>query len=80
MEVKQKVNNVINTTNGYKTKGTVFVMLLITIFGNKFPFIIDNKEEITVAIDALLVSGLLHDLWRNRKKIWAWITSIFSKK
>lgn len=78
--MKANINKVVDTTNGYKTKAAVLVRILLTLFGEQLPFMKDNEEMIILTVDALMVSGLLHDVWRNRRKIIAWIKNLFSKK
>jgi hypothetical protein len=74
-----KALNFISATNGYKTKITAIIYLLVTIFGDKVSFISDNEQVITTSIDILMASGLLHDFWRNKDKIWEWIKDIVKK-
>lgn len=75
-----KIKSAIEKTNGYKTKSAALIYLLFTAFGDKVPFIAENKEIAVNIIDILIASGLLHDLWRNRKKIIDFVKNIFNKK
>ena len=77
--MREKINTVVNVTNGYKTKAAAFVYLLVAIFGSKVPFIADNQGTITSTLDILIASGLAHDVWRNRDKVISWIKDLFSK-
>lgn len=72
------MNKLVTTTNGYKTKTAALLYLLATTFGNKVPFINENKEVVIQILDLLIMSGLLHDLWRNRKNIKEWIISKYT--
>lgn len=75
-----KLKSAIEKSNGYKTKVAALIYLLFTLVGEKMPFLSENSEQITVVIDFLIFSGLLHDVWRNRKKIIEFIKNIFKKK
>ena len=75
-----KLKSAIEKSNGYKTKAAALIYLLFTLAGEKVPFLSDNSEQITVVIDFLIFSGLLHDAWRNRKKIIEFVKNIFKKK
>lgn len=70
----------IELTNGYKTKGAALIYLLLTVFGDKIPFVANNKELAVNVVDVMIASGLLHDAWRNRKKIFLWVKGIVKKK
>ena len=70
----------IEITNGYKTKGAALIYLLLTAFGDKVPFIAENKELAVNIVDILIASGLLHDVWRNRKKIIDFVKSKLKKQ
>ena len=74
------MNDVVKSTNGYKTKSAVFVYLALQLFGNKIPLSPGNKEIVVNLIELLMASGLLHDFWRNRENILKWIKNLFTKK
>ena len=75
----KKISNTIESTKGYKTKAGAAVYVLLVLFGGKIPFFAENKENIMIAVDVLVVSGLAHDLWNNKAKIGKWIKGIFKK-
>ena len=75
-----KLKSAIDKTNGYKTKAAALIYLLFVLAGEKVPFLAENSEQITVVIDFLIFSGLLHDVWRNRKKIIESVKNFFKKK
>ena len=70
----------IEITNGYKTKAAALIYMLLTAFGDNVPFIAENKELAVNIVDILIASGLIHDVWRNRKKIIDFVKNIFNKK
>ena len=75
-----KLKSAIDKTNGYKTKAAALIYLVFVLAGEKVPFLAENSEQITVVIDFLIFSGLLHDVWRNRKKIIESVKNFFKKK
>jgi len=76
----QTLNKAVLATNGKKTTTTVILMLIVSIFGDKVPFIRDNAIAIDNIIELLLASGLLHKAWRNRKEIITFIKNKFKKQ
>lgn len=70
----------IEITNGYKTKSAALIYLILTAFGDKVPFIAENKELAINIVDILIASGLIHDVWRNRKKIIEFCKNLFKKQ
>ena len=78
--MKAKIKSAIRTTNGYKTKSAALLYLLLAAFGDKIPFIAENKEIAVNIVDILIASGLVHDVWRNRQKIIDYIKNIFKKQ
>lgn len=70
----------IEKSNGYKTKAAALLYLLVSAWGSEIPFVTENKEVIFNILDLLIASGLLHDIWRNRKKIKDFVKNIFKKK
>ncbi|MFV0267958.1 MAG: hypothetical protein ACK5HT_12570 [Draconibacterium sp.] len=77
--MKKTINKAISATNGYKTKAAAFVWLIVSLLGNKVPLISENRELVVNIVDVLISTGLLHDLWRNKKKITEWVISLFAK-
>ena len=75
-----KLKSAIEASNGYKTKAAALIYLVFVLAGEKVPFLAENSEQITVVIDFLIFSGLLHDVWRNRKKIIESVKNFFKKK
>ena len=75
-----KIKKAVDFSNGYKTKTAALLYLLITAFGDNVPFITNNKEIVVNILDLLMASGLLHDFWRNRKKIIESVKNLFKKK
>lgn len=74
------MKKVIEATNGYKTKFAALLYLLITVIGDRLPFIANNKEIVVNLLDLLMASGLFHDFWRNHKKIIEFIKDFFKKQ
>ena len=75
-----KIQKAFKSVEGYKTKTAALLYLLITAFGDKVPFIAENKELAVNIVDILIASGLLHDVWRNRKKIIDFVKSKLKKQ
>jgi hypothetical protein len=75
-----KINSAVTATNGYKTKSAAFVYLALQLFGDKLPLTPGNKEIVVNLVDLLMVSGLIHDLWRNHSKIIVFIKNLFTNK
>lgn len=76
----EKIKIAIDKTNGYKTKAAALLYLLVSSLGSEIPFVTQNKEVIFNVLDLLIASGLLHDIWRNRKKIIDFVSNLFKKK
>jgi hypothetical protein len=80
MKVMKPINAAMKGSNGYKTKSTVFIYLLLQIFGKKLPISPANQEILIDITDVLMASGLFHDFWRNRVAITEWIRNLFTIK
>lgn len=78
--MKAKINKIIGATNGYKTKSAAFIFLLFQLFGDYIPLNPGQQKITANIIELLIASGLLHDLWRNRNKIIAFIQNLFTHK
>ena len=78
--MKNKINKIIQATNGYKTKSAVFVYLALQLLGDKIPMTPGNKDIVVNLVELLMASGLFHDFWRNRQQITDWIKNLFTNK
>jgi len=74
------INKTIEAINGYKTKSAAFIFLLFHLFGDYIPLNPGQQKITANIIEMLIASGLLHDLWRNRKKIIEFIQNLFTNK
>jgi len=74
------INKTIEATNGYKTKSAAFIFLLFQLFGDYIPLSPAQQKITANIIELLIASGLLHDLWRNRRKIIVFIQNLFTNK
>ena len=67
---------------GYKTKSGAFLYLLFELFKKLFPDLLDEVGEtiIKYLIEALILTGGLDWVWRNRREVIQWVKELFKKK
>ena len=75
--MKEKVNSLIQKTNGKKTEATSLLMVAFQIIMLWRPGLISTTAErtIDIIISSGVISALGHRIWRNRKEIITFISA-----